>query len=542
MPYKTESPPDVIKNLPTGARKIWINTFNEVSKESDEESARKAAWSNVKAKYKKTGDNWVKKVSAGNELEVPDNELEGIDLQASIPELEEIEDPNIKEGLRITGSNSIIEFQEEEGISKAIFRVIQPGWSSNGYYYSPQVTSQLVPFIEGKPMFFADHLEPKQKKDMIFGQKLKDGVAIAEKAWTDETGQVFAKLKSLNNSSTHWIWEAAQSHPEHIGISIDAYGKVQKGEAEGKKGNLVNSFVGYDSSDFVYRPAAGGKFISITESFGEVTPEEPEVLDTLKEAAKSLSDVIKKSQKKSLFWNIGYMLTDFLSSVAVDNELTEGEKEKAVEEALGEFISQLKLMDPLNLFNKEIELNPQEKLKYKLEENMDKKELMEALKDSTPNQLRELNPALYDSIVQENEQSKEVKEAVTKYPEIVEERDELLKEKVTTEKKITDLEVELEAVKEDLKGFQEKEEEDKWAEKVDELIETSGIEKALITATFKKTLVKEKDEAVINELLEDRKTTTVKPDLDNGPEKDDKKKQETKEYSDDQFVHDIKSN
>ena len=115
-------------------------------------------------------------------------------------------------------------------------------------------------------MFFADHIEPVQKKDMIFGQKLKESVAIAEKVWATDDGQVLAKLAPVGNPATNWIWEAAQKHPGVIGNSIDAYGKVKKGEAEGRKGNIVEKFVGYDSTDFVYKPSAGGKFMSVTEA------------------------------------------------------------------------------------------------------------------------------------------------------------------------------------------------------------------------------------------------------------------------------------
>jgi len=170
-----------------------------------------------------------------------------------------------KEKLTISSAGQFIELLESEGNqSKAIYRVIKPGWSGNGYYYSKDVTPQLVPLIQAKPMFFADHLEPKDKKDMIFGQKLREGVAMAEEVWADDSGQVLAKLVSLENPHTSWIWEAAQKHPDHIGNSIDAYGTVKTGEAEGKKGRIVQSFKGYDSTDFVYRPSAGGKFLSVT--------------------------------------------------------------------------------------------------------------------------------------------------------------------------------------------------------------------------------------------------------------------------------------
>ncbi len=61
-PYTKDNYPAQLKNLPVGARNLWIRTFNAVYEETkDEEQARKAAWHQVKEKYKKVGDKWVKK-------------------------------------------------------------------------------------------------------------------------------------------------------------------------------------------------------------------------------------------------------------------------------------------------------------------------------------------------------------------------------------------------------------------------------------------------------------------------------------------------
>ena len=64
MPYNyPDNIPDMIKNLLQGAQKIWIETFNAVyEKTKDENQARIAAWAQVKNKYRKVGDKWVKKI------------------------------------------------------------------------------------------------------------------------------------------------------------------------------------------------------------------------------------------------------------------------------------------------------------------------------------------------------------------------------------------------------------------------------------------------------------------------------------------------
>lgn len=64
MPYTVKKPPTWLKNLPTGAISIGVKTFNRVLAETgDEEQARKAAWRNIKLKYKKVGDKWVRRTS-----------------------------------------------------------------------------------------------------------------------------------------------------------------------------------------------------------------------------------------------------------------------------------------------------------------------------------------------------------------------------------------------------------------------------------------------------------------------------------------------
>jgi len=60
-PYTKDNYPAQLKNLPVGARNLWIRTFNAVYNETkDESQARQAAWHVVKQKYHKVEDKWVK--------------------------------------------------------------------------------------------------------------------------------------------------------------------------------------------------------------------------------------------------------------------------------------------------------------------------------------------------------------------------------------------------------------------------------------------------------------------------------------------------
>lgn len=64
MPYSKNNPPTFSKNMPAGAQRIAIDTANAILNEGgNEEDAIRAAISNVKKEYKKSGDKWVPKAA-----------------------------------------------------------------------------------------------------------------------------------------------------------------------------------------------------------------------------------------------------------------------------------------------------------------------------------------------------------------------------------------------------------------------------------------------------------------------------------------------
>lgn len=58
MPYTLSNQPDIIKNLPIAAKRIWIKAFNSSYKKG-EEYARKIAWEAIKKSgFKKVNNKW----------------------------------------------------------------------------------------------------------------------------------------------------------------------------------------------------------------------------------------------------------------------------------------------------------------------------------------------------------------------------------------------------------------------------------------------------------------------------------------------------
>ncbi len=83
MPYSVpDNIPDAIKNIPLGAQKRFVAAFNSaLSAGATEDEARIAGWANVKRKYKKQGDKWVKKFLSAElnskvDTIIPDDVLE----------------------------------------------------------------------------------------------------------------------------------------------------------------------------------------------------------------------------------------------------------------------------------------------------------------------------------------------------------------------------------------------------------------------------------------------------------------------------------
>jgi cation transport regulator ChaB len=85
MPYTIDDPPDFLRELPSGAQRLFIAAFNsKYSENSNDEDSMKVGWSNVKRKYKKIGDKWVKKNLS---VEVDDYIEDGSKLPDDVLEL-----------------------------------------------------------------------------------------------------------------------------------------------------------------------------------------------------------------------------------------------------------------------------------------------------------------------------------------------------------------------------------------------------------------------------------------------------------------------
>jgi len=88
MPYKQGEVPQWLKSLPKGAQALGVRVFNAVyAKTHDDNQARMAAWAQIKRKYKKLGDKWVKLITSGESLVSLAHSLEAPDAKFTLSEV-----------------------------------------------------------------------------------------------------------------------------------------------------------------------------------------------------------------------------------------------------------------------------------------------------------------------------------------------------------------------------------------------------------------------------------------------------------------------
>jgi len=157
--------------------------------------------------------------------------------------------------------------------------LIKPGWSQNGRYYSRDVLAKAAPLFEGVKAY-ANHPTREQLQrgdsrsvlditgDYTNVQVREDGALVAERHVFGAAGEAIWPL----------IVRSVETKRPTIGISINAAGRLKEGEAEDRKGSVVEDISKANSADDVDAPAAGGEFTTLLMSTDSLTQD---LLDTM---------------------------------------------------------------------------------------------------------------------------------------------------------------------------------------------------------------------------------------------------------------------
>ena len=149
------------------------------------------------------------------------------------------------------------------GPGKLLIKLITPGWGSSGYY-SPELLEQAATdkvFAKGTQMHI-DHMSATERREQPAGSVKTLAAVLTEDAVWDGEGLVAEAM--LGSQYRDVITEFA----EYIGTSIAAGADVTIGEAEGRRGTIIEKLYPdpLNRVDFVTVAGRGGKVEKVLES------------------------------------------------------------------------------------------------------------------------------------------------------------------------------------------------------------------------------------------------------------------------------------
>lgn len=179
--------------------------------------------------------------------------------------------------------------------------LIRAGWSANGKYYSRETLGRAVPAFEGARAY-VNHPTVSEGKERP-ERDVRDMAGYYKNVRQADDGSLKGTLKLIGRNGDDLmplVNEALTNKPDLLGLSINALGKTKMGEAEGRKGVLVEEIVSArsTSTDIVTTPAAGGKFERLMASDNEFTTDLLQALE-YDEWRESRPDFVARFQKET---------------------------------------------------------------------------------------------------------------------------------------------------------------------------------------------------------------------------------------------------
>lgn len=155
-------------------------------------------------------------------------------------------------------------------------KIIQPGWGSSGYYSEQMLKRDGPKVFKAGLKSYWNHPTVSEAQERP-ERDLRDLAAelVSDARWM-KNGPAGAGLYADAKVFESYAPVVEELAP-HIGVSIRANGRVKEGEAEGRKGRIIEKLVSAMSVDFVTEPGAGGRVVQLFEAAGRSAPEEDEM-------------------------------------------------------------------------------------------------------------------------------------------------------------------------------------------------------------------------------------------------------------------------
>lgn len=151
----------------------------------------------------------------------------------------------------------------------ALITIATPGWGSSGYYSAEVLKAAATAgvFPKGTQQHI-DHLSEAEARSNPAGSLATLAAKLTENAYWNEADQSLKAHAFIGSRYAGMITEFADA----IGVSMAAYAKTSMGEAEGKRGRIIEELLPnpLNRVDFVTVAGRGGKVDAVLES---LTPE-----------------------------------------------------------------------------------------------------------------------------------------------------------------------------------------------------------------------------------------------------------------------------
>jgi hypothetical protein len=241
--------------------------------------------------------------------------------------------------------NESIAFSATNAGKKWSVKVIESGWGSSGYYpaqmleeYGPKVFKKGTKVFMNHPSVNEESDRPERDVNQLAGKLVSD-------ARFDGSGLV-AEVEFYSHFAPI-IKEMAGD----VGLSIRALGESRVGEAEGRQGPIIEALVAdpLTSVDVVTVAGAGGKFLSLLESYARKDDEATLLSESVSEGNEMLTkeelDAAVAELKESFTVAFGTLQESVKFLV---ESATPAETEEATEEAAEE----VEALDPVEVAEK----------------------------------------------------------------------------------------------------------------------------------------------------------------------------------------------
>jgi len=171
------------------------------------------------------------------------------------------------EPMSILAQESVIPLSEAAKGGKGLIKVIDAGWGSSGFYDRAVLARDAgVAFPSGTKMYW-DHPTTEEARTRP-ERSLRDLAAetTGPASWMDDGPQGPAVYAPASVFSSYR--PAVEELREHIGVSIRTPAMVRNGEAEGKRGPIIERLLPSptNSIDFVTIPGRGGRVVALFEA------------------------------------------------------------------------------------------------------------------------------------------------------------------------------------------------------------------------------------------------------------------------------------